>query len=218
MLKNSDRCRALALLLATTSLGPLPAAAQDDLLGWRAARWGMSEADLEAAFGERLTRLPGRWQYGGAHAERALFDVRLGDLDFTAYFQMNDTTGRLQQVLLERRGPDAGPDGFRHLVAALEERYGPPAAACSLAGSPAVPLRARALWRFATTTIQAGIFDFNSTNLLYDDPNSDIDPLQPAFERRRINRRTLPRRIVLRFHPSARGDLISARRCPDEIG
>jgi hypothetical protein len=187
-------------------------------LGWRAARWDMSQAELKAAFGDRLIRLPGRWQYGGAYAERALFDVLVGDLEFTAYFQMNEATHRLQQVLLERRDQEARSKGFRHLVAALEDRYGPPTAACSLAGSPAVPLRARAVWRFPTSTVQAGIFDFNSMNLLYDDPNSDIDPLQPAFERRRINRRTLPRRIVLRFHPSARVDLISPQHCPDERG
>jgi hypothetical protein len=178
----------------------------------------MSQEKLDATFGDDLVRLPGRWLYGGAYAEYASFGVRLGDLEFTAYFQMNDETHRLQQVLLERRGQKAGPKGFRHLVAALKDRYGSPQSACGLAGSPAVPLRAKAVWRFPTTTIQAAIFDFNSKNLLYDDPSMDIDPLQPAFERRRINRRTLPRRIVLRFHSSARGDLISPRRCPDETG
>src|SRR3546814_15523574 len=90
-----------ALLLAAAAQ-----AAPADLPGWRGARWGMTEAELEAVFGDALARLPGRWAYGGAYPERALFGVELDGLRSDALFQMNERTERLPAGLLERRSED----------------------------------------------------------------------------------------------------------------
>ncbi len=207
-----DRLRALAATVWL--LAPQPAAAApDDLDGWKAARWGMTTAEIEAAFGAQLTVLPGRWIYGGAYAERAILETRVGDLAFTAYFQMNDETDRLQQVLLERRQQDAAnPAGLEALRRALEARYGLASQACLL--SERDPTGLELVWRFPTTTLHATFLDFFSTSVLYLNPNVDRDPLRPSRADRVIRRRTLPRRAVLRFHPSDRDDLLSPRnRC-----
>jgi len=211
-LRLARRSLAAALLLAASA----PQAAQAaDLAGWRAARWGMTDAELSAAFGPGLERLPGRWQYGGAYAERALFDVELGGLKFMALFQMNQATDRLQQVLLERRGAQATPAAYDRMMAALEAAYGPAEGLC-LTPHPDGPLRRLSLrWRFATTTIQATWLDFLTTALLFEEPDTEkrFDPLIPFSETRRIVRRFLPRRVLVRFHPSEREDLQGWKSC-----
>ena len=200
---------ACAIALWTAALMPPAAAAPEDLPGWEAARWGMTAAELEAAFGARLSPLPGRWIYGGAYARQAILKTSLGGLDFTAYFQMSETDDRLQQVLLERRQQQALPGSFEKLQGQLEDLYGPASEACLL--SERNPTGLELVWRFPTTTVHATFLNFFSTSLLYFDPSLDIDPLRPSSEERVIRRRSLPRRITLRFHPSSRQDLMSRR-------
>lgn len=203
---------ALACILLLLLAAPL-AAAPDDVSGWRAARWGMTAAELEAAFDGRLTRLPGRREYGGAYAELALLGVRVAGHRFDAYFQMGETSGRLQQVLLERARRWAGPRGFVELAEALRRRYGPPTRTCADAGDGGRPTAAEAVWRFPTTTVHAVLLDFYTSGMAFDDPNVDPDPLTPFYRTRRNNPRFLPRRLLLRLHPSDRPDLASPR-CP----
>src|SRR3546814_17555751 len=90
----------------------------------------MTEAELEAVFGDALARLPGRWEYGNAYAERALFVVALGGLRFDVFFQMHDRTDLLQQVLLDRRPPQAPPPAYGAVLATLHTRSYPPAPNC----------------------------------------------------------------------------------------
>lgn len=198
---------AAALWAGLVSMARPASGVPEDLPGWGAARWGMTAAELKAAFGDRLTALPGRWLYGGAYARQAILDLHLGDLAFTAYFQMSESEDRLQQVLLERRQQQALPDSFEKLRQHLEDLYGPPAEACLL--SERDPTGLELVWRFPTTTVHATFLNFFSTSLLYFDPSLDIDPLRPSSEERILRRRTLPRRIALRYHPSSREDLMS---------
>ena len=199
----------IAWTIALWAAAQPAAAAPGDLPGWEAARWGMTAAELESAFGERLSPLPGRWVYGGAYARQAILKVTLGGLDFTAYFQMGEIDGRLQQVLLERRQQQALPVSFEKLQDHLEGLYGPASQACLL--SARNPTGLELVWRFPTTTVHATFLNFFSTSVLFFDPSLDIDPLRPSSEERVIRRRTLPRRITLRFHASTRQDLMSRR-------
>ena len=217
MLTAAPRLARVPLLAGLLLVAGALQATAADVVGWRAARWGMTDAELVAAFGSELKRLPGRWQYGGAYAERALFDVELGGLKFMALFQMNQTTDRLQQVLLERRGAQATPAAYDRMMAALEAAYGPAEGLC-LTPHPDGPLRRFSLrWRFATTTIQATWLDFLTTALLFEEPDTErrFDPLVPSFETRRIVRRFLPRRVLVRFQPSQREDLQGWQSCAD---
>jgi hypothetical protein len=202
--------RLLLIIFLALVFAPLrPGAQSPEPDGWRAARWGMTEAELERAFGARLVRLPGRWIYGGAYATRALDDIELGDARFRAFFQMNAESDRLQQVLLEplrRTGPESL---FRDTLAELRETYGPPSAACKVPRSGGGPLSLEFWWRFPSTTVHLTFLDFYTREMAFDDPNVDRDPLTPYVETRRNNPRFLPRRTLVRFHPTARADLMS---------
>jgi len=198
--------RAAALLLGLLVLGGA-AVAREDVAGWDSLRWGMTEAEIESALGERALRLPGRWLYGHAYADLGVEDVAVGGLTFTAYLQMNAESHRLQQVLLERRRTQAVPGAFDALVDSLEERYGPPDEVCTQAKSGGEPLDYQLTWRFATTTLHAKFLDFSTTAVFSRDPEAEIDPLVIERKVRRNLRRSMPRRILLRYHDAARQDL-----------
>lgn len=204
--------RAIAILIALWIV-PLAAPWAADVAGWQKARWGMTASELEDAFDGTLERLPGRWQYGGAYAEHAIFDVEIGGLFFAAYFQMNNETGRLQQVLLERRQNQATPAAFDVLMDEMISTYGEPVADCITPGPDGDLMAADLVWRFPTTTIHLGFLDFLTTSILFYDPFTGIDPLIPSYRQRLIYRRSLPRRITLRFHASEQENLISPRGC-----
>ncbi|MGD1877804.1 MAG: hypothetical protein ACFB13_09915 [Kiloniellaceae bacterium] len=188
------------LVLWSGTAAALVEGAGNDVAGWEATRWGMTESEVEQALGDRVTRLPGRWLYGGAYADLAVEDVEIGDLAFTAYLQMNAQTHRLQQVLLERRRRGALPSAFETLIDTLQKIYGPPGEDCAQAKSGGQPLDYQLTWRFSTTTIHAKFLDFSTTAVFSRDPEAEIDPLVIERKVRRNLRRFLPRRILLRFH------------------
>ena len=181
-----------------------------DVTGWRAARWGMTKGELERAFGASLAHLPGRWIYGRAYATRTLEDIVIGRQRFRAIFQMKVESDKLQQVLLvplRRRGQEAA---FRSTLAELRETYGAPSGTCTIPRAGGGPLSVELWWRFQTTTVHLTFFDFYTRAMVFEDPNVDPDPLTPYVETRRNNPRFLPRRTLVRFHPTARTDLMSA--------
>jgi len=178
-----------------------------DVPGWEGARWGMTEAELDAALGPRLDRLPGRWEYGNAYATRAIHEARVGDLRFRAFFQMQDGTEALQQVLLERRREDSNRYRFEDVKATLEVAYGPADRFCLRPRRPGQERIADMTWRFPTTTIHATFFDFHSFGIMFKDARLPVDTYLTDRERRRVHRRSLPKKLLVRFHPSERNDL-----------
>jgi len=202
---------ALLMILLAPAFAPGHGhAAPRDIEGWRGARWNMTEAELERTFGNSLAHLPGRWIYGNAYATRALGDVRLGNLRFRAIFQMNADSGRLQQILLEplrRQRPDAV---FSAALGELRKTYGPPSRSCNVPRSGGGPLSVEIRWRFPTTTVHLVFFNFHSRAMTSEDPNIDPDPLTPYYKTQRNTPGFLPRRAVVRFHATARTDLMPA--------
>lgn len=203
----SALARVLAVALAALLLAA--AARPADVAGWGAARWGMTAGELGDAFAGRLEALPGRWEYGGAYAELALPEVAYGGVRFLAHFQMNAGTGRLQQVLLQ--AGRATPAGFTGLLDALKGDYGAPDLVCEEPLNRRDPMRLEYVWRFPTTTIHATFLDFDTDSVFSEDPNRPHDPRRPRYERRR--NLDLPRRVLLRFHPSGRADLMGRDGC-----
>jgi len=199
----------LFLWLSCTSAAAAP---PSDVPGWKESRWGMRSEDLQTAFAEDLTALPGRWQYGRSYADYAVLGTEVGGLAFNAYFQMSHGTDRLEQVLLERHRPQATPAAFEALLNALEANYGPADEVCQAAKTGGRPLRYELTWRFPNTTLHAGFLDFSSTSVQHRDPRAPIDPLVGHREVRRIVRSFVPRRILIRLHPADRKDL--DRACP----
>ncbi len=192
-----------------TASGAAPA----DVTGWRTARWGMTEGELVTSFGGELRRLPGRWQYGGAYATYGLFNHAFAGQEFTVFFQMNEQSHRLQQVLLEGGRRKASPASFTAVTSALARKFGPPSGRCSSLRADGVPAATRLWWRFPTTMLHAVFFDDYTGAIVFENPNVDIDPLTPYRETRRNNPRFLPRRILIRLHPSDRADLRGKPPC-----
>lgn len=205
----------LALAGALCCSAAARAAPPADVPGWKDARWGMNEAELAAALGSRLEVLPGRWEYGEAYATRAIHDAKVGDLRFRAFFQMGASTDRLQQVLLERRREDSNRFGFEETKAALEAAYGAAHRFCLRERPPGAPRIAQLTWRFPTTTVHATFFDFHSFGILFKDARLPVDTYLTDRERRRIHRRTLPKKLLVRFHPTDRDDLAPQGKCQD---
>lgn len=200
----------LAALLAGGSTAAAPPSV--DLPGWRAARWGMTDADLETAFGPTLATLPGRWVFGRAYAVRAVLGETIGGERFNAYFEMGARTDRLEQVLLERRGRGRLGAAFAAVRQALEAEHGPPHAVCT-ARQPGGAARVDLVWRFPTTTIHAAFVNLQGSALEYADPNRDPDPIRPNPDRRALSPRALARKLLIRYHPTARADLMGNRGC-----
>jgi len=185
---------AAALLLA-----PLSAFAAD-LTTLTAVRWGMTAGELEQALGNAANRLPGRWDFGQYYADTSVEDVEVAGLPFRAFLQMDRQSGRLAQILLERRGRQASPMVFEDIADALARQFGEPDEDLRN-GNAAVPASVRLVWRLPDMTINASFFDFRTSAIFSEDPNRRSDPLVPFAERQRNNPRFLPRRALIRFTP-----------------
>lgn len=209
MARRAKRARRLGLGLALCFVASAAQSgtAPDDVPGWDAARWGMTRAQLEEAFGDRVNVLSGRWLYGGAYAELSVTEVLVGDLTFAAYLQMDRENDRLRQVLLERRRVGATPAIFERLIDGLEETYGEPSQICAQDQTGGQPLDYQLIWRFPTTTIHVKFLDFSTTAVFSRDPQAGFDPLIPERAVRRNLRRFMPRRILMRYHDSKASDL-----------
>jgi hypothetical protein len=199
----------LLFALALVVHGHRAAARPADVDGWQGARWGMTEAALEGVFGDRLARLPGRWHYGNAYATRMIEEVSIGGQRFRAMLQMNATTRRLQQVLLETVRRPGQEEAFHSTLDSLRAAYGAPDGSCGVPRAGGGPLSLELWWTFPTTAVHLTFFDFFTRGMFATDPNVDPDPLADWFERRRNIPRFLPRRTLVRYHPADRADLMS---------
>lgn len=127
---------ALALLLA-----PAVAPAAD----WLPPPWGADPAAVRAALGPAAEAPDRPREYGlGLVAPLLAEDVRIGGLAFRAWFQFRG--GALVQVLLERRGAEAGREDAEALMAALVARFGPPDRTCAEGGRDGRPASSEADW------------------------------------------------------------------------
>lgn len=185
-------------------------AATDDVAGWNATRWGMSVAEVDAALGNAVRPVDPPLVYGGAYASRAVPAVEIAGFDYRALLQFDDGNGGLRQVLLERsRRPDA-PRAYRAALDALTAAHGEPDLVCDSphAGADTSPISRERVWRAGETTIHLVFVDFTGGSMQYDSLR-EIDPLVPDRERRLHSRRSYPQRLLIRYHPSGRTDLMS---------
>lgn len=206
----------LAVCLACVSVARAYGGPPADVEGWRQARWGMDQTALEQAFGGTLTALPGTWDFGLLYADRALFDARFAGLEFTAFLQMDRRDDELAQVLLERRGAAVTDAAYAELLEGLDTAFGPPHAVCRAYPEGRGPTILQARWDFPTTTVHASLLDFVTTGIAFYGTEGFASPFEAARDSRIIEPRALPRRILLRLHPSGRSDLLPRRGCVTE--
>jgi hypothetical protein len=152
--------RSAALLL---SAALLPAAAlAADLPGWDRTRWGMTSREIASLYDGRAVKLDGRIEFNRLYTDVALRHDNFAGLDFTVYFQMDDQTGRLAQVLLERRRQYATAAAWDAVLAALERQWGEPSRRCDKPGEPLLgkPLVLERVWALPSTVVHASFLDF----------------------------------------------------------
>lgn len=133
----------------------------------------------------------------------------------TLYFQMDTRSGKLRQLLFEWRDARIFQGAAAKILARLEARLGTPEVICvsGEAGQPTRRVSAR--WRGGIVILRVSLFDHRSRGIAYFDPNTDPDLRRPSFERRRITRRSLPRRLVARLHGVDDLDLRPRQDCPE---
>jgi hypothetical protein len=194
--RNSVLAAATCASLALSA--PRPAAA-DSIFGWRGLSWGMGTAEIDAALGRGVRRIPGRLDYGLYYSDRMVPDVAIGEARFAAMLQMDKGSGRLRQVLLELRRPSVSPKAYGEILKALEGRFGAPTAKCLALDKGETPLVADIVWRIGPTIARAVFLDFQTTAIFARDPNIGVDPLEDFYKVQRNNPRFLPKRILVRL-------------------
>ncbi len=196
-----SRARLLVPLLLALAWAGLARAETGPLAGWDQARWGMTQAELDRLYGQRLRRPARPIRYHQAHVEAALPGVMLGGLPFVASFVLG-RDGRLQQVLVERRTGAVTGALFERVVAGLVATLGRPDRECLDGGDP----RGGSLvWDGPVTTVHAQLFGWSSEALRVDPSRETARPFHvPREEYRGMPTRP---RILLRYHPTARTDL-----------
>ena len=152
-----------ALLMAAAMLAPTAAPAAD-LPGWDRTRWGMTSPEIARLYRGRAVTLSGRIDFNRLYTDVALRTQPFAGHDFTVYFQMDDDTHRLAQVLLERRRQYATPAVWRDVLAALERSYGAVTGRCERHGDPLAgePQISERVWALPTTTVYASYIDFGN--------------------------------------------------------
>ena len=150
----------MLLLAAAAVLAPLAAQAAD-IPGWDRTRWGMTSPEIARLYRGRAVTLSGRIDFNRLYTDVALRKEPFAGHDFTVYFQMDDETGRLAQVLLERRRQYATAAVW---LAALDRSFGAAAQSCERHGDPLAgePQISERVWTLSTTTVYASYVDFGN--------------------------------------------------------
>lgn len=198
---------AISLLLLVFFVRPAHGA---DLPGWAGTRWGMTAGEADAALGTAIEAVDPPLVYGGAKATREVPEAEIAGYPYRALLQFSDEDGTLQQVLLERSRKPAAPKAYVAALDVFTRDYGEPSLVCDSprTGAATSPITRERVWRLPTTTIHLVFIDFSGGSMQYD-PAQEIDPLVPEFRRRLHSTRSYPQRLLIRYHPSARDDLMS---------
>ena len=207
MRRHVSAAAALLSLLAVAA----PHAGPADVADWDGVRWGMTAAQLQMALGPGLRRLQTRLEFRDASVGLALAGHKVAGHEFTALFQM-DRALRLQQILLERRRGHATAIAFERLARDFARRFGPPTRGCDSRdkATPSAPVLRQRMWVRGATTMHLSLIDL-TVGVMFDDSRLDIEPLLPAYKRRLYHRNLMARRLLIRYHPSARQDLVRLR-------
>jgi len=144
----------VALLLAILA-GSGPAHA-DDIQGWQGLTWGMNPAQVAAALPQAVKLVPPR-DFGPFTAGWLMRDVVVGGIAFDMLPEIDRRSGRLAQILFERRPPIPGPSELQSFVNDLAARLGPPAEDCVDDAGVATQL-----WRLPSAQVVLTFVDFSA--------------------------------------------------------
>jgi hypothetical protein len=134
--------------------GPVLAATSADLPGYRQGRWGMSEPELERAFGKELVKPEVPPEFDGVVVHEMIPRAAVAGRPFVVYFQLDPQSLRLKQVLLTYRGRRPTHSDYAAIARSLEGELGPSDETRSERFYQSVPgFRVERRWRLPTTTV-----------------------------------------------------------------
>jgi hypothetical protein len=116
--------RTLVILAMAATLAR---AGEEQLDGWRKAKWGMTDAQLLAEFPEAKKLVKPEKIVKGGVARVGIDEVKLMEKPFSVRFIMDPNEDRLVSVSLRLAKTEKYPDlVFNHLDQGLVEKYGQP--------------------------------------------------------------------------------------------
>jgi hypothetical protein len=156
--------------LALASGAALAAPGQEnppDLAGWRQARWGMSEAELKAAFAKELVTPAAALEFDDLVVREIIPRVSVSGRPFVVYFQLDAKSLRLEQVLLTYRGKRPTHGDYAAIAKELVDQLGPSETVTDRFYQSVPGFRIDRRWRRPTTTValhfQQPNFDYGNT-------------------------------------------------------
>ena len=150
----------VTLLGVVLVLSPPCYSRQKDVFGWQSARWGMSNEDIVRVSGSRLKKLPKSEVFLGMHVDYVIPEFDLQGKKFTVYFQIDDATNKLSQILIrlnEQKSRVPRKEIFNSLESLLTREYGKPLDKRDDTRSSSIDFSFVDLtrtWKFRTTTIE----------------------------------------------------------------
>ena len=133
---------------------------QHDVAGWEQYRWGMSNEDIGRTADPRLTKLTKSEKFLGMHVDYVVPQYQIKGEVFTVYFQIDDNTGELTQILIrlkEQKSKAPREEIFYGVELLLARQYGEPLDKIDERRTSTDKFKFMDLtrvWRFPTTTIE----------------------------------------------------------------
>jgi hypothetical protein len=103
-----------------------PAAASPIVGALQGTHWGETSGELLKQFGGQATALPWRLDFGDAYTDVVLRREEMGGVRVIVFFQMDNRTGGLKRIQIERPRHGVDPPATRRILAAVEAAYGMP--------------------------------------------------------------------------------------------
>jgi hypothetical protein len=140
------------------------ALAAGDPKGWREARWGMSGEDLAQTFKGTLEPVGATLEYNQYVVKQRIMRVDIAGRPFVVLFQLDKSSEKLKQVLLQFRGSRPMHTDYVEVGKALTAEFGAPAKTRGTGDySGSFPSYATEMrWCFPTTEIVLRYIDPNA--------------------------------------------------------
>jgi hypothetical protein len=150
-----------------------------DVPGWNAARWGMTEEEILAAFKGEAVRLAKPEVYASSVATIAINRIEIGGDSFYVHFLLDFVDKKLQQVTIKPIEVTRSNIKiiYNNLGLMLAEKYGSPTLRNEEENKGSL------MWNFPTTTIELDYFEFaplvdvRNLALIYRPPQKDHEKL-----------------------------------------
>ena len=164
MLKSFQTFGLAALIIITwalanpSSVRSQTASKAPDPGGWMAAKWGMTENQVLAAFPDQARRLPRSERYGGGSFASIVIDsIEIGVIAYRVHFIFQPSDSTLEAVNIGPADDSAGicAAAYDHLEHLLTNKYGAPSYRKDGDDARVTSriIRKELTWRLATTEI-----------------------------------------------------------------